>query len=73
MTTAWMLSTVSLFATMIGALLILLYLSNTPRSAEDWHTPDGKIAYAKHRRMLIAGVGLLAAWLVVQDLAVILL
>jgi hypothetical protein len=73
MTTAWVLGTASLYATTFGALLIFLYLSNSPRSAEEWQTPAGKLAYAKHRRRLLAGVGLLAVWLVVQDLAVILL
>lgn len=73
MTTAWILGTVSLYATTFGALLIFLYLSHTPRSPEDWQSPAGKIAYAKHRRMLMAGVGLLAGWLVIQDLALILL
>ncbi len=73
MTTAWILGTVSLYATTFGALLIFLYLSNSPRSAEVWQSPEGRLAYAKHRRMLLAGVGLLAGWLVVQDLALILL
>ena len=73
MTTAWRLGTVSLYATTFGALLIFLYLANSPRSAEEWQTPAGKLAYARHRRMLIVSVGLLAAWLVIQDLAIILL
>ena len=73
MTTAWILGTVSLYATTFGALLIFLYLSNSPRSADAWETPEGKLAYSKHRRMLLTGVGLLAGWLVVQDLAIIFL
>jgi len=73
MTTAWILGTVSLYATTFGALLIFLYLTHTPRSAEDWQSPEGKVAYAKHRRMLMTSVGLLAGWLLVQDLALILL
>ena len=73
MTTAWILGTVSLYATTFGALLIFLYLSNSPRSAEHWQSPEGRLAYAKHRRMLLTGVGLLAGWLVIQDLALILL
>ena len=72
MTTTWILNTVGLPATTIGALLIFLYLWNAPRLAEDWLSPGGKLAYAKHRRRLIVSVGLLAAWLLVQDLAVIL-
>jgi hypothetical protein len=73
MTTAWILNTVGLLATTIGALLIFLYLWNAPRFAEDWLSPEGKRAYEKHRRLLIVSVGLLAAWLVLQYLSVILL
>ena len=73
MTAAWILNTVGLLATTIGALLIFLYLWKAPRFAEDWLSPEGKRAYAKHRRLLIVSVGLIAAWLLVQYLAVILL
>lgn len=73
MTTAWILGSVSLFATTVAALLIFLYLCNSPRSAEDWQSPAGKTAYGRHRSMLIVGMGLLAAWLMLQYLAVILL
>ena len=72
MTTAWILGSVSLFATTVGALLIFLYLCNTPASAENWQSPEGKVAYPKYRRMLIVSVGLLAGWLLIQYLAVIL-
>ena len=73
MTVAWILNTVGLFATTVGALLIFLYLWKAPRFAEDWLSPEGKSAYAKHRRLLIVSVGLIAAWLLVQYLSVILL
>ena len=73
MTTAWILGTVSLYATTFGALLIFLYLSNSPSSADAWQSPEGKLAYVKYRRLLLTAVGLLAGWLVIQDLAIILL
>jgi len=73
MTTSWILGTASLYATTFGALLIFVYLSNLPRSADAWQTPEGKVAYAKQRRMLLAAVGLLSVWLVIQVLAIILL
>ena len=73
MTSAWVLSTVSLLATTVAALLIFLYLWKAPRLADAWQTPEGRAAYAQHQRRLIIGVGLLAAWLVVQGAAVILL
>ena len=73
MSTAWILGSVSLFATLVGAMLIFLYLCNTPASADAWQSPEGKLAYSKYRRMLITGVGLLAVWLLVQYLAIILI
>jgi hypothetical protein len=73
MTSDWLLGTISLIATTVAALLIFLYLWKAPRLADDWQSPDGKRAYALHRRRLILSVGLLAAWLLIQDLAVILL
>jgi hypothetical protein len=73
MTTAWILGSVSLFVTTVGALLIFLYLCNTPPTAEAWLSAEGKVAYPKYRRMMIISVGLLAAWLLVQYLAVILI
>jgi len=72
MTTTWMLNTVGLLIMTLGTLLILLYLWKSPRFAKDWLSPDGQRAYAKHRRLLIISVGLLAVWLLVQYLAVIL-
>jgi len=73
MTLAWILNTAGLYVTTVGALLIFLYLWNSPRFADAWLTPDGKRAYAKHRRLVVAGVGLLSAWLVLQYLALIVL
>jgi len=34
--------------------------------------PEGKLAYAKHGRVLILGVGLIAAWFALQYLAALL-
>jgi len=73
MTTSWILGTASLYATTIGALLVFVYLSNLPRSADAFQSPQGKEAYAKHRRMLLVAMGLLSVWLVIQVLAIILL
>jgi hypothetical protein len=73
MTTSWILGTASLYATTFGTLLIFLYLSNMPRNADVWQSTEGKAAYAKHRRTLLAAVGLLSAWLVIQVLAIILI
>ena len=71
MTSAWLMNTVSLMVTTIAALLIFLYLWKAPRLADVWQTPEGRLAYTQHQRRLTLGVGLLAAWLLVQGIAVI--
>jgi hypothetical protein len=72
MTSTGLLNIAGLLAVTVGALLILLYLWKSPRFAADWLSPEGQIAYAKHRRLLIIGMALLAVWLVIQYAAVIL-
>jgi hypothetical protein len=71
MTTAWLMSTVSLFATTVAALLIFLYLWKAPRLADAWQTPEGRIAYTRHQRRLTLSVGLLAGWLLIQGVALV--
>ena len=73
MTTAWLLNILGLFLTTVGTLLLFLYLWNSPRFADYWLTPDGKRAYAKHRRLLIAAAGVIALWMLIQYLAIILI
>jgi hypothetical protein len=73
MTSAWLLSTISLIATTVASLLIFLYLWKTPRLADAWQSPEGRRAYEQHQRRLTLGVGLLSAWLLVQGIAVIVL
>jgi hypothetical protein len=72
MPVTWALNTIGIYLTTVGALLIFLYLWRSPRFADEWLSPEGKRAYARHRRMLIVGVGLLAAWLVLQYMSLIL-
>ncbi len=72
MTANWVIHIVGLFLTTVGALLLFLYLWKSPRFADHWLSPDGKRAYAKHRSLVVAAVGLIALWLVLQYLAIIL-
>ena len=72
MTTSWAIHLIGLFLTTVGTLLLFLYLWKSPRFADYWLTPDGKRAYAKHRSLVVAAVGLIAVWLVFQYLAIIL-
>jgi len=65
----WILSTLGLYVTTVGALLLFLYLYRSPQVADHWNSPQGKAEYAKHRRRLLFGTGLLAAWLVLENAA----
>jgi hypothetical protein len=55
-----------LFLTATGALLMYLYLRGAPRLAENASATDVKRAYERDRHLLMIGVGLIAAWCVVQ-------
>lgn len=74
MSTAWVINAVGLFATTAGVLLIFLYLWNAPVVVADRQqaSPEAQARLRHHNSVLMA-VGLLAVWLVLQDLAVILL
>lgn len=73
MTIAWSLNAIGLFATTVGALLLFLHVLAGRRFADDLPTPETKHAYAVQHRRLVIAVGLLSLWLVIQDVAVILL
>ncbi len=73
MPTSWAINAAGLYFIAVGALLIFLYLWRSHKTAERWLSPEGKVAYAKHSRLLIIGMGFLALWLVMQYLEVILL
>jgi hypothetical protein len=73
MTVNWVLNAAGLFATTVAALLMFLHLRSLPRTVEELQTPEGRQAYAKYQRQGPIAVGLLAAWLVLQCLALILL
>jgi hypothetical protein len=64
----WFLSTLGLYVTTVGALLLFLYLYRSPQLVDEWAaTPEGRREYSRHRRRLIIGTGLLAAWLVLEN------
>jgi len=72
MNAAWIINAIGLFATTTGVLLILLYLCPAPvePSAPGSDETESRL---KHHRNLVTAVSLLAVWLVLQDLAIILL
>lgn len=64
----WILNTLGLYVTTVGALLLFLYLYRSPQIVDQWAaSPQGRNEYARHRRRLIVGTGLLAAWLVLEN------
>jgi hypothetical protein len=70
----WILSTLGLYVTTVGALLLFLYLYRSPQIVDQWAaSPQGRNEYARHRRRLIIGTGLLAAWLVLENATTLLL
>ena len=73
MMTAWVLNAVGLYATTVGALLIYLHLRRPLPLPVQLQKTEEITAYEKHQRRLRIGVGLLAAWLLVQDIAVLML
>ena len=73
MTTAWILNTAGLFAITAGTLLIFLYLWRSTQFEDQWLSVEGKLAYQKHRRLIVIAVALIAAWLMIHYLALILL
>jgi hypothetical protein len=73
MFTAWLLKAIGLFATTAGALLVLLFLIPPPRYVDEFRTPAARRAYAVHRKQVIIAVALLCLWLVMQDIAFLVL
>lgn len=73
MTYTWVLNAVGLFVTTVGALLTFLYVREIPRFADKFASPEVAREFVRRQRPLTWVVGLLAAWLVLQCLAVILL
>jgi hypothetical protein len=69
--TLWMLNTIGLLATTIGALFVFLHLHRTTRSLVDAAPPEAVAALEKDRRLLTITVGLMAGWFVVQYVAVL--
>ena len=59
--------------TTFGARLIFLHLHKSTKFVDKLQNSDLKKAFEKHQRQVMVGVGLLAAWLGVQDIAVIVL
>ena len=73
MTTHWMLETIGLLVTTIGALIAFLHLHRTSRELGDKPLPPECAALARDRRLLMITMGLMAGWFVIQYVGMILL
>jgi len=71
MTTLWILNTIGLLATTIGVLVVFLHLHRTSRSVATSSLPEACQPLVKDRRLLTITVGLMAAWFVIQYVAVL--
>ena len=70
-TTLWILNTVGLLAVTVGVLIVFLHLHRTSRITNDAPLPEVCQPLVKDRKMLTITVGLMAAWFVVQYVAVL--
>jgi len=70
--TLWILNTIGLLAVTVGVLVVFLHLHRTSQVVSDSAMPEACRALLKDRRMLTITVGLMAAWFVIQYLAILL-
>jgi hypothetical protein len=70
--TLWILNTIGLLATTVGVLIVFLHLHRTSQVVSDSALPEVCRPLLKDRRLLTITVGLMAAWFVVQYLAILL-
>ena len=70
-TTLWILNTVGLLATTVGVLIVFLHLHRTSRTVDTDLLPAVCQPLVKDRKMLTVTVGLMAAWFVVQYVAIL--
>jgi hypothetical protein len=70
--TIWLLNTIGLLATTIGALFVFLHLHRSGRAAPK-PLPAECAGLARDRRLLTITMGLLAGWFVIQYAAALFL
>jgi len=69
--TSWMLNTIGLLAVTIGSLFVFLHLHRSSKAMAGIALHKECEPLLRDRRMLMVTVGLMAAWFVVQYVAVI--
>jgi hypothetical protein len=71
--TTWVLETVGLLVTTVGALFAFLHLHRTSREMANMEIPAECAPLARDRRLLMITMGLMAGWFVIQYVGLILL
>lgn len=64
--TTWILETIGLLVTTIGALIAFLHLHRTSREMAATNVPAECAPLVKDRRLLMITMGLMAGWFVIQ-------
>ena len=73
MTTTWMLETIGLLVTTVGALVAFLHLHRTSREMAHTPVPEACASLVRDRRLLMITMGLMAGWFIIQYIGLILL
>jgi hypothetical protein len=71
--TLWVLNTIGLLAVTVGSLIVFLHLHRTARIAAAMQAHPECAPLVQDRRTLMITMGLMAAWFLVQYLAVLLI
>ena len=73
MTTTWMLETIGLLVTTVGALVAFLHLHRTSREMAHSPVPEACASLVRDRRLLMITMGLMAGWFIIQYVGLILI
>ena len=71
--TTWLLETIGLLVTTVGALFAFLHLHRTSRAMGDAPLPPECEPLARDRRLLMITMGLMAGWFIIQYIGLILI
>jgi hypothetical protein len=71
--TTWMLETIGLLVTTIGALVAFLHLHKTSREMANNPVPAECAPLVRDRRLLMITMGLMAGWFIIQYIGLILI
>ena len=71
--TTWILETIGLLVTKIGALFAFLHLHRTSRAMANAPIPAECAPLMRDRRLLMITMGLMAGWFVIQYIGLILI